>query len=180
MANAKPKDPTAAERSRRYYQRKKAAREREKTTLTLSAAALLAEDEARDVLGDDFERFGAAVRRYVLQVDVAEYARLEWERLKRPMRDTFANGTSGVHPLLKAYEQAEAQSARFAAELGLTPASAKRINPLRRPGRPAGAVSAPDRVGLPPPLLRLAEARGPLMKADVAAVNRARQNAVED
>ena len=166
MANAKPKDPTAAERSRRYYQRKKAAREREKTTLTLSAAALLAEDEA--------------VRRYVLQVDVAEYARLEWERLKRPMRDTFANGTSGVHPLLKAYEQAEAQSARFAAELGLTPASAKRINPLRRPGRPAGAVSAPDRVGLPPPLLRLAEARGPLMKADVAAVNRARQNAVED
>jgi hypothetical protein len=132
-------------------------------------------------LGSDYERYAAAVRRYVLAVDTAEYARQEWERLERPMRDAFANGMAGVHPVLKAYEQAEAQAARFAAELGLTPASAKRVNPLRRPGRPVGANSAPDRRALPgvvwrdgePP--RLARAGpGPVTRPDAAALNRAR------
>jgi hypothetical protein len=40
---------------------------------------------------------------------------------------------------------------RFTArQPGLDPASAKRINPHRRPGRPLGAVSSPDRAALPP------------------------------
>jgi hypothetical protein len=78
-------------------------------------------------------------------------------------------------------------AAHHAAQLGLTPASAKRINPQRRPGRPIGANSSPDRVALPPaqwrdgepPTLALA-GPGPLLKADVAAVNRARGHTLED
>jgi hypothetical protein len=63
--------------------------------------------------------------------------------------------------------------------LGLTPLSAKRVYPQRRPGRPVGAVSAPDRVALPnvqwrdgmPPKLRV---------ASPAALNRARGHPVDD
>jgi hypothetical protein len=130
----------------------------------------------------------------VLAVDAAEYARQEWERLERPMRDTFANGMAGIHPVLKAWEQAATQAARFAGELGLTPMSAARLGRLgvrRGPGRPVGANSAPDRValpaaewngrpgaplklagGLPPPLPKIAA-------GDAASVNRARGHGVD-
>jgi hypothetical protein len=47
---------------------------------------------ARAVLGSDFDRFGVAVRRYVLAVDAAESVRCQWVELDRPVRDTFANG----------------------------------------------------------------------------------------
>jgi hypothetical protein len=182
-------DRTNADRQRRYKARKRVEKSRVTLGVTLSAAAAAAELEARELLGDDYERFGSAVRRYVLAVDTAEYARSAWEAQDRPMRDTFANGMAGVHPILKAYEQAEAQAARFADALGLTPASAKRINPGRQPGRPVGSNSAPDRKALPgiqwrrdglPAPLRLADGAGPLLKHDSEAVNRARGHAADD
>jgi hypothetical protein len=133
-------------------ERKKAEKARNADTVTLSAAALLAENEAREVLGDDFGGFGAAVHDYVVAVEDAEHARGVWIAEGRPMRDTFANGMGGVHPFFKAMETARAQSSRLRAELGLSPASAKRVAPAGRPGRPSGAVSAADRK---PPELKL-------------------------
>ena len=153
-----PKDPTHAARQRRYKARKRAERLGVTVSpggVTLSAAALLAEKEALEVLGEDGARFGSAVRRYVLAVDAADHARSVWDGEGRPMRDTFANGMGGVHPFFKAMETAEAQAARFGAELGLSPAAAKRIAPGQR-GRPPGAVSAPDRQA--PPVLKVAKA----------------------
>jgi hypothetical protein len=134
---------------------------------------MLAESEARAVLGGDFDRFGAAVRRYVSAVEVAEHARSVWEAEGRPMRDSFANGMAGVSPYLKAFEQAEAQAARFAGVLGLTPASAKRISGVRGAGRPMGAASAADRKA-EPPMLRLAQ----LPRSEI--INQARGHAAED
>ena len=172
---------TNAERQRRYKARKRAEDARVTKGMTLTPAAEAADREAMAELGADYARFSSAVRRYVLAVDVAEYARITWEGEGRPMRDTFANGMAGVHPLLKAFEQAAAQAARFGAELGLSPASAKRVNPTRRPGRPVGATSAPDRRPGEPPVLRLAEGPGPLLNTAAAnRVNRARGNGGED
>ena len=109
----------------------------------------------------------------MLAVGAAESARCQWVELDRPVRDTFANGMAGVHPALKAWEQLEAQAARFADVLGLTPASAKRISGVRGAGRPMGAASAADRKA-EPPMLRLAQLPGSEM------INRARRHAVED
>jgi ketopantoate hydroxymethyltransferase len=81
----------------------------------------------------------------VMAVDAVEHARSEWEANDRPMRDVWANGMAGISPYLKALEQLEAQASRFAGELGLTPASAKRISGFRAAGRPTGAASAADR-----------------------------------
>ena len=142
---------SSTERSRRHRAKKRALQP-SPDVASLSAGALLAENEAREVLGEDFGGFRAAVRRYVLAVDAAEYARAEWIAAQRPMRDIFANGMGGVHPLFKAMESAEAQAARFGAELGLSPASAKRISGSAKPGRPVGAVSAPDRKAAAPAL----------------------------
>jgi hypothetical protein len=133
-------------------ERKKAEKARNAAAVTLSAAALMAENEAREVLGEDFGGFRSAVRRYVLAVDAAEHARATWDVNGKPMRDTFANGMGGVHPFFKAMESAEAQAARFAAELGLSPASAKRISGGAVRGRPVGAVSAADRKAQAPAL----------------------------
>jgi hypothetical protein len=109
----------------------------------------------------------------------AALTRAEWEREKRPL--VQVHGAAGVHPLVKMMLDTSRSVAFRAAQLGLTPASAKRISPHRHPGRPLGANSAPDRVSLPgpvwrdgePPRLALA-GPGPLMKGDAAAVNRAR------
>jgi Phage terminase, small subunit len=139
----------------------------------LGTAAVAAEVEARAVLGSDFDRFEAAVQRYVLTVDVADHARAMWEAEGRPMRHKFANGMAGVSPYLKAWMLLAAQAMRFGGELGLTPASQKRISGVRGAGRPMGAASAADRKALPPPLLRLAD-------PFAAVVDRARGHAVED
>ena len=61
------------------------------------------------------------------------------------------HGAAGVHPLVKVMLETSRSAARHAARLGLTPASARRVYPQRRPGRPVGAVSAPDRRALPDP-----------------------------
>lgn len=147
-------DRTAAARKRRQRERDRGVTS-VTPAVTLSTAALLAEQEARAVLGSDFDRFGAAVQRYVQAVDTAEYARRTWVELGRPVRDSFANGMAGIHPALKALEQLDAQASRFAGELGLTPASAKRISGVRGAGRPQGAASAADRKAAP--ALKLAQ-----------------------
>jgi hypothetical protein len=163
-------DRTSAERKRRYRARRRAEKEVvERYGYALSTSAVAAEDEARAVLGADADRFAVAVRRYVLAVDAAESARCQWVELDRPVRDTFANGMAGVHPALKAWEQLDAQAARFADVLGLTPASAKRISGVRGAGRPMGAASAADRRALPGITWRDEPAR--LTLAGRAAVN---------
>jgi hypothetical protein len=172
-------DRTVADRKRRQRERSRAAREvvsRYGYGYALGTAAVAAEVEARAVLGSDFGRFDAAVRRYVLAVDVAEHARAVWEAEGRPIRDKFANGMAGVSPYLKAWEQLAAQAMRFAGELGLTPASAKRISGVRGAGRPMGAASAAHRKALPPPILRRAALAA---LPDLERVNRARGH-VED
>jgi len=142
---------TSTERSRRHRAKKRAL-QASPSVASLSAGALLAENEAREMLGEDFGGFRSAVRRYVLAVDAAEHARAVWISEGKPMRDVFANGMGGVHPFFKAMESAEAQAARFGAELGLSPASAKRVGPAGKAGRPVGAVSAADRKAAAPAL----------------------------
>ena len=146
----------------------------------LHAAAKAARAEAIDCLGDQAGEYAAALERYVNAVEVADAARREWERLQRPLIGRYANGTEGLHPLVSTMEKLDRAASRYAAELGLTPASAKRLGPSRGRGRPVGANSAPDRA-LPPPLLRVVDRPGPLMKGDAAArVNRARGHSVDD
>jgi len=72
-----------------------------------------------------------------------------------------------VHPLVKAMLETSRSAAYHAAQLGLWPASAKRVYPERGRGRPMGAVSAPDRKAGAPPVLTLAATAA-------ARVNRAR------
>lgn len=125
--------------------------------------------EAVRELGEaDAARFRGAVVRYARAVDVAERARLEWERLGRPIMLTQANKAQGQHPIMLAMLNADRQAAGFGDVLGLSPLAAKRIGPQRGRGRLVGANSSPDRVAMPPPLLRL------------AAVDRRRGHPVED
>ena len=84
----------AAARARRYRARKRRDAATVTPGVTLSAAALLAEKEARAVLGSDFDRLGTAVRMYVLAVDVADHAHSVWEAEDRPMRDATAGNLS--------------------------------------------------------------------------------------
>jgi len=143
----------------------------------LTAAARAAYSRAERELGEDAARFRTALLSYVYAVDLESRARAEWEREGRPLLQV--HGAAGVHPLMKLMMETARSAAFHGAQLGLDPASAKRINPQRRPGRPMGAVSAPDRVGLPnvqwrdgiPPKLTL---------ADTARVNRARGHPADD
>ena len=128
------------------------------------AAYILAERE----LGDDALRFRTALLSYAYAVDLESRARAEWEREKRPLNPgAWCGGSASVG---EDHVGHVAVGGVHAAQLGLTPASAKRISPQRRPSRPVGAVSASDRA-LPgiqynpgePPRLALA-GPGPLLK----------------
>jgi hypothetical protein len=151
----------------------------------LTPAARAAYRLAERELGEDAARFRTALLSYVYAVDLESRARAEWQRDQRPLIQV--HGAAGVHPLAKLVMETARAASWHGAQLGLDPASAKRIYPHRRPGRPVGAVSAPDRVALPGPQwrdgvpreLRLA---GPRMRAaaDTAAVTRARGLRVED
>ena len=125
--------------------------------------------------------FPGAVARYARAVDVAGRARAEWEGEGRPIVARNPNGASGVHPLLKAMMDWERAAGDRGAELGLTPASAKRIWPQRGRGRPVGSNSAPDR-RLPP--LELIARPGVRVAGEPdrlnLRVNRARGHQVED
>ena len=132
----------------------------------LTVAARAAYSRAERELGDDAVRFRSALLSYVYAVDLEARARAEWERENRPLIQV--HGAAGVHPLMKLMLDTSRAAAWHGAQLGMDPASARRVNPHRRPGRPVGANSAADRLpqiqwrdGLPP-------------KLALAKVNRAR------
>jgi hypothetical protein len=148
----------------------------------LTAAARAAYSRAEQVLGEDAARFRTALLSYAYAVDLESRARAEWIRENRPLIQV--HGASGVHPLMKLMMETAPSAAFHGAQLGMDPASAKRVYPHRRAGRPLGANSAPDRVALPGPQWRdgepavLSLARpGMVMRTagvDAAAVNRSR------
>ena len=116
----------------------------------LTAAARAAYSRAERDLGDDATRFRTALLSYTYAVDLESRARAEWEAESRPLIQV--HGAAGVHPLAKLVMETARAAAWHGAQLGMDPASAKRINPHRRPGRPVGSNSAPDRTALPPPI----------------------------
>jgi hypothetical protein len=150
----------------------------------LTPAARSAYSLAMRELGEDAARFRTALLSYVYAVDLETRARLVWVRENRPLLQV--HGAAGMHPLVKIMLETSRSAAYHGAQLGLDPASAKRINPHRRPGRPVGANSAPDRRALPGPLYAVRRADG-VPGVEMAeepprvarAVNRARGHQVE-
>lgn len=143
----------------------------------VTAAARAAYRLAEQELGADAIRFRSALLSYTYAVDSESRARAEWEAEERPLVSTFADGRpKDVHPLMRLMIDTARSAAYHGAQLGLSPASAKRIGTSRGRGRPVGSNSAPDRAALPPLQLvdRPGLLPGPLMRDDVAAVNRAR------
>jgi len=143
---------------------------------------------ASSPLPSSASRFRTALLSYTYAVDLEARARAEWERADRPF--VQVHGAAGVHPLVKIMLETSRSTAFHGAQLGMDPASAKRINPHRRPGRPVGANSSPDRRALPgvlmrdgsyaePTRLRLAEGPGAKVAQVAAAVNRARGHPVD-
>jgi hypothetical protein len=92
----------------------------------------------------DADEFKDATDAYRRAMRDAEYIRGVWVEAGRPLMQESTNGLLGRHPLWRVMLEAEAHAARFRAELGRTPRSAKAAI-QRGPGRPAGAASAPDR-----------------------------------
>lgn len=109
----------------------------------LHDVAKAAREEAKEVLGADFDRFRTAVDRYVNAVEVADDARREWERLGRPKTSEGSMRQETEHPLIRTMERLDSAAMRFGAVLGLDPQSSTRMR--RGPGRPVGAASAPER-----------------------------------
>ena len=140
---------SSTERSRRRRERQRSASG--PVPATLHAAAVRARDEAVARLGDDAPRFRAAIERYVNAVEVADQARREWERGGRELWTKGSQGQLVEHPLIRTMDRLDRAAAAFGAALGLDPASEKRLGRVGQPGRPVGAVSAPDRVA-PAPL----------------------------
>lgn len=87
------------------------------------------------------------VARYERQVAMVDALRAEWANLGRPM--TAEGGATGratvVHPLVVAIQDAEMRADR------LFRSTLER----RRPGKPVGSTSAPDRAAGAPPRLKV-------------------------
>jgi hypothetical protein len=149
----------------------------------LTPAARAAYSRAERELAEDAVRYRTALLSYTYAVDLESRARAEWVRESRPL--VQVHGAAGVHPLVKVMLETSRSAAYHGAQLGMDPASAKRINPHRRPGRPVGANSAPDRRELPGPLYAVRTADG-LPPIDMASepprfkVNRARGHHLDD
>ena len=93
----------------------------------------------------DVDEFTDAWQAYGRAQADALWIRDVWIKAGRPLIQESPNGLAGRHPLWRVMLEAEAHAARFRAELGQTPKSAKALA-HRRPGRPVGANSAPDRI----------------------------------
>jgi hypothetical protein len=65
-----------------------------------------------------------------------------------------SNGTVGQSVFVTIMESNDRAASRFGAALGLDPSAARKLGRIGQPGRPLGAVSAPDRVA-GPPIVRL-------------------------
>ena len=109
---------------------------------------------------------------YAYAVDLESRARAEWERADRPLIQV--HGAAGVHPLMRIMLDTSRAASYHGAQLGLDPASAKRLGVSRGRGRPVGATSAPDRSLPPPELLQRPGARWAKVPDRLTLVNRAR------
>jgi phage terminase small subunit len=118
-----------------------------------STSAQQAADDARAVLRErgnvtpDTER---AIARYAKAVELAERA---WSEV--PNDTLLTTGSTGqlvAHPAIAIAQAADREAAKYAKELGIEG------HIKRGPGRPVGAVSAPDRASAPPKLKVLRDA----------------------
>jgi phage terminase small subunit len=92
----------------------------------------------------DIER---AVIRYARAAALAERA---WSEV--PKDSLMTSGSTGqlvAHPAIAVAQAADREAAKYAKELGIEGST------KRGPGRPVGAVSAPDRAAAPPKLRML-------------------------
>ena len=110
-------------------------------------------DQTMQLLGErgevtpDVER---AAMRYAKAVALAERA---WSEV--PADSLLTTGSTGqlvAHPAIAIAQAADREAAKYAKELGIEGHS------KRGPGRPVGAVSAPDRASAPPKLKVLRDA----------------------
>src|SRR6185437_2252031 len=93
----------------------------------LTAAARAAYSLAECELGEDARRFRTALLSYAYAVDLESRARNSWEREGRPLIQV--HGAAGVHPLMKLMMETARSASYHGAQLGLSPASAKRVHP---------------------------------------------------
>ena len=90
---------------------------------------------------DERKGFGDSIDRYADAVALAAMLRAQWRELGSP---TMAEGSMRqpiAHPMIKLIADADAAAAKYAGAVGLD--ATARVK--RAAGRPAGAVSAPDR-----------------------------------
>ncbi len=118
-----------------------------------STSAQQAADDARAVLrerGDVTPDTERAIARYAKAVELAERA---WSEV--PADTLLTTGSTGqlvAHPAIAIAQAADREAAKYAKELGIEG------HTKRGPGRPVGAVSAPDRASAPPKLKVLRDA----------------------
>lgn len=102
----------------------------------LNAAGRAAWKRAMDSLTEpEREQFADVVAAYANEVDLAHRLRAAWVKLGRP----------ADHELVRSMRAADRTVAHLARNLRLTPQTAAGSGTVK-PGRPVGAVSAPDRV----------------------------------
>ena len=124
-------------------------------------AAEMARNEAisaLEALGEPVEHSMGAVERYATAVSAWRALEAQWEHLGRP--GTAPGGATGTvpvaHPLVTQIAVARKEASTLGGLLGLDPLGRwKLARRISGQGRPAGAASAPDRVGVDPPRRRL-------------------------
>jgi phage terminase small subunit len=118
-----------------------------------STSAQQAADDARAVVrerGDVTPDTERAIARYAKAVELAERA---WSEVpKDTLLTTGSTGQLVAHPAIAIAQAADREAAKYAKELGIEG------HTKRGPGRPVGAVSAPDRASAPPKLKVLRDA----------------------
>lgn len=111
------------------------------------ADATMQQMSERGDVTPDIER---AVIRYARAAALAERA---WAEVpKDTLMTTGSTGQLVAHPAIAVAQNADREAAKYAKELGIEGAT------KRGPGRPVGAVSAPDRAAAPPKLKVLRDA----------------------
>jgi phage terminase small subunit len=113
---------------------------------------------ALEALGEPVEHSLGAIERYATAVAAWRSLEAHWEHLGRP--GTAPGGATGTvpvaHPLLTQIAVARKEASQLGGLLGLDPLGRwKLARRISGQGRPAGAASAPDRVGVDPPRRRL-------------------------
>jgi phage terminase small subunit len=117
------------------------------TAMKRVADETMAQLRERGEVTPDIER---AVIRYARAAGMAERA---WAEVpKDTLLTTGSTGQLVPHPAIAIAQAADREAAKYAKELGLEGAT------KRGPGRPVGAVSAPDRAAAPPKLRMLRDA----------------------